>query len=389
MTDNFCGYPFFHLSVGQSSELKACCVAKHFDLKIADVTDLNQWWQSDPAYNQLRQDHINNVQNSICKTCWQQEAKGFTSMRNRINEQLPKQLDIKNPIVKNIEITGGRLCNLACKMCSRASSNQIERENRPWEKNWPALKELNWLDDPKEQEKLLKLLCLPSLTSIYFTGGEPQLMTCYQDLLEKLATKKDLATMTVHFNTNATVFNKMFWDLIKQFNLRQIDLSIDAVGTAYESIRYGSTWPKVLKNILDINEYLPAENKITIICLTTVLQLSNVDQAVALEEFFTKIKTQQYVEYKFTLLPVTNFAEWELVSIPKEILQNEYDKIKNLSGVVIDEFKKYISVAIENNQFTKDYAAMALEKELYFKKQFGVDLWDRRPDWKEIYQKFN
>jgi pyruvate-formate lyase-activating enzyme len=385
MTDNFCNYPFQHLSIGQNAELRPCCVAKAFKETVHDVSDLSRWWQDHGPYNELRHAHRRNEKHSACETCWQQEAAGFKSMRYFVTTE-QRRVDPVNFKLENIEITGGRLCNLACKMCSPSSSNQIEREQRPWI-NYKPPGPINWLDDEAEQDRLVELLLTPTLRSIYFTGGEPQLMPCYQQLLEKWSAKRDLGQVNIHFNTNATVFNEAFWKQVRKFWIRQVDLSIDAVGDSYEQIRLGATWNKTRENALRIRDYMLQDDRPNIIYLTIVTQLSNADQGVALQEFFEELSSEKrsQAEYKVMLLPVTGNPEWSWSNVHPNILRVERAKLEDSQGAVIDKFKADLDTAIANNHFHAAHARKVIEKESYFQSKFDRCLWDLHPDWKQLY----
>lgn len=386
MTDNFCNYPFQHLSIGQNAELRACCVAKSFKETIHDVSDLSRWWRDHGPYNELRQAHRKNEKHPTCETCWQQEAAGFKSMRYFVTAE-QRRADPVNFELVNIEITGGRLCNLACKMCSPGSSNQIEREQRPWA-NYKPPGPVNWLDDEREQDRLVELLLTPSLRSIYFTGGEPQLMPCYQRLLEKWSAKRDLGQVNIHFNTNSTVFNEAFWQQVRKFWIRQVDLSIDATGAAYEQIRIGASWSKTRENALRIRDYMLQDDRPNIIYLTIVTQLSNVDQGIALQQFFDELSTEKrsQAEYKVMVLPVTGNPEWSWINVHPDILREERAKLEELQGAVINKFKADLDTSIANNQFHGSHARRALDKEAYFQSKFGRCLWDLHPTWKNLYE---
>ena len=387
MNNNFCPWPFSHLSITSNSRLKACCVAKPFNISIHEIDDLKQWWKTYTPYQELRQHFIDDKQHPMCNTCWKQESVGFTSMRNRLNTNPTNTVDFDNFYIKDVEITGGRLCNLNCRMCGSHSSNQIEKEKRPWEPTYQLHEKINWLDDPIEQEKILKLLSLPTVKNIYFTGGEPQLMPCYQELLEKLSSIRNLNEMTVHFNTNATVFNEDFWKLIKLFKKRQIDLSIDSTDSGYETIRYGNTtWNKTRENVFRIRDYLAEPTNITELHICTTGQLANLDAGTALQNLMNEVKTIPNVNYYFILLPVVGYPEWEWQNIPKEILVNELEALGDKTGKIIFEYRAVLKNAINNNSFDKKYIEPLFAKEEYFKNKFGVCIWDRRPDWFKIYQ---
>ena len=121
MNPNFCSYPFNHLSIGQTSSLRPCCVGTPFRKDVEYIPDLVSWWQNSPQYKEIRDSHRRGEQHPACTTCWQQEAVGNNSMRQRVTG--PEDTDEEKLV--HVEITGGRLCNLTCRMCSPMNSNQI------------------------------------------------------------------------------------------------------------------------------------------------------------------------------------------------------------------------------------------------------------------------
>jgi sulfatase maturation enzyme AslB (radical SAM superfamily) len=386
MTKNFCNYPFRHLSIGATSEVRACCVAEPFPVKIQEIKDLNEWWANYADYREMRDSFKQDLQHTNCKTCWRQESAGSVSLRNRF---AIKEVSTETYGIEEVEFTGGRLCNLACRMCFGFTSSLIEKEKRPWDGSIERdLGPVNWLDDTIEQDKILKLLCTPTLKKIYFTGGEPQLIPSYQTVIGQLAERRDLSKLNVHFNSNCTVFNEYFWDKIRRFNYRQVDMSIDAVDTAYDLIRYNGSWDKTYESVFRIRDYMSkVDHGFTRIYLTIVGQLGNVDQATALQELFDSLSavTNLNIGYDAILIPVTLTPEWEWQNVPVDILKNELNKLDNLSGTVINLFKKDLENAIVNNCYTKEMTKQVMIKEKYFKNQFGKCLWDRKPEWFEIY----
>jgi pyruvate-formate lyase-activating enzyme len=378
---NFCSYPFQHLSIGQNSDLRACCVAKPFPVRIQEVDDLSSWWRDHAPYNEIRAAHRRDEQHPACSTCWNQESAGFTSMRNLVTRPIA---DTENFHLTNIEITGGRLCNLACRMCSKYSSNQIDRESRPWDHGRTS-GPTNWLDDEREQDKLLEILMTPSLQSIYFTGGEPQIMPCYQQLLSKWADRRDLGSMAMHLNTNCTVYNSEFWSLINRFYHKQIDFSLDATGDIYEIIRY-SEFDKARANMLRIRDFLSEKGK-NVMSLTIVTQLANVDQGMELQALYDQLTSQirPLLSYQVLLLPVTGNPEWSWNNLPLEILTAARDKLHG-DGEVIQQYRSYLAAAIANNGFNTQHARTVLDKESWFRENKDRCLWDVRQDWYEIYK---
>ena len=210
-------------------------------------------------------------------------------------------------------------------------------------------------------------------------------MPCYQELLDKWATRRNLGQLSMHTNTNCTVFNVQFWNSVKRFHSRQIDFSIDATGDAYERIRYTS-WDKIQTNMLKIRDYLSDSGR-NIFCLNIVAQLANLDQGIELQALYDELcsASSPRVQYQALILPVTNFPEWSWHNIPLDILQPALSRLEGHRGTVIDSYRTGLELAIQTNKFNYQHAERVLYKERWFEQQQKPSLWDTNSAWKEIY----
>ena len=372
----YCDYPHEHLCIDSMEQLHACCVSAQFPDSVSTVNDITDWWYTNKNVKRLREDLDSGVQNSMCSNCWKAESIGQNSMRtDRADGNTTPTL------LRTLEITAGRTCNLACRMCTPWQSNQISSYNRPWfEDNPTALQHIkdnkvyNWMDEPDAYRKVLNLIKHNPIEHIYFTGGEPQLIKSYQKLLEDI--DKNIG---IHFNTNATVCNEQFFKVLDQCENVQVDFSVDAVGPVYDLIRVGGTYEQVKNNILDIITRLNGQFR-----LVTVAQLANLDQGQMLQHLFDTMGIEKHIE-RFQLLPVNDHPEWRWENLPIELLQQEYDKIEYMAGEVIKEYKIYIKNAIKNNQHSKQYSSKVLSKEEYFKREQKINLFDLNPQLKKFF----
>jgi len=396
---NYCVYPFRHISINVLGYFQACCVdTEGFQTRVQDVEDIYEWWETNQESKNLRQDFLTDQKPSRCRNCWQQEAQGLPSMRTKNLEHLSKKLT--SPQLFDVEITGGRLCNLACKMCGPTPSTLIAKESRPWNNsnNHPKFKDsYNWLDDSVQQEKVVELLSRPECRVLYFTGGEPQIMPCYQELLNKWSTVDDLSKKKIHFNTNSTVFNQDFWSQVAKFGDKIVDLSIDGVGDAYDYLRLGGSWSKTQQAALQTANYISSIDQTSInwLSLVSVFQLGNIDQALPLQQFYELLNVDRHIDAKyftdFILLPVTDNPGYSAQQIPVPILEQEYAKIKDCSAdqIVLAKFKQFIESALEHNQFGPSSADDVLKKEKYFARVHNKSLFDRKPEWYRYYKPYD
>ena len=375
-SSTYCDYPHEHLCIDSMEQLHACCVATPFSDGLSDVNDVTDWWYTNKEYNKIRKDLDSGIKNDMCNGCWKTEDLGLTSMRldRADNKTVPT-------LLRTLEITAGRTCNLACRMCTPWQSNQIYKYDRPWFKdNNTALHHLakggllNWMDNPVAYHKVLKIFKNNPIEHVYFTGGEPQLIKSYQNMLEDI--DKNIG---VHFNTNATVYNEQFFESLDKFSNIQVDFSVDAVGPMYDLIRVGGSYEEVKKNILRIIKRIDGEFR-----LVTVAQLANVNQGQMLQHLYDTMCIDKHVE-KFQLLPVNDHPEWRWENLPIKLLQDEYDKIEYSNGEVIKEYKIYLKMAIENNTHSTEYASKVIAKEEYFKSEQKVNLFEVEPSLKRYF----
>jgi MoaA/NifB/PqqE/SkfB family radical SAM enzyme len=91
-----------------------------------------------------------------------------------------------------------------------------------------------------------------NLQYITFSGGEPLLDKSHAIMLKYLVNNNRSSQISLHYNTNGTVYAEnliLLWDKFKQVELT---FSIDNIDSKFEYERYGSTWETVIKNI---NQY--------------------------------------------------------------------------------------------------------------------------------------
>lgn len=212
------------------------------------------------------------IPQSFCSNCHKLENIGATSYRNVVNEGFKNEFSrikqtaasghLHNFTLPFLDIRFSNVCNFKCRICGSENSSawlQDERilngKNAPISESSHVVKLKNLKTDVINQlyEKL------PTVTNIYFAGGEPLLDENHYLLLEKLI-EIGRTDIIISYNTNLSVLKFRKWDLLqlwKQFEHVQVSASIDAIGPALEHSRKGANWSAIEKNLRLIKLFLP------------------------------------------------------------------------------------------------------------------------------------
>lgn len=128
----------------------------------------------------------------------------------------------------------GNTCNLRCAICgpnySSAWATELKITPAEFQNN------ITW-----------KTLDLTKLKYIHFNGGEPLLSKEHVEFLEAIPNKDQVH---INYNTNGTVLpTKRLLNLWGQFNLIQLDFSIDDIDERFNYQRYPANWDEIKKNL--------------------------------------------------------------------------------------------------------------------------------------------
>jgi radical SAM protein with 4Fe4S-binding SPASM domain len=381
-----CKAAFNDILLDSDGEILPCCYIERPNKQknIQNFSTIKDWFDNDSGIKDLRHNLSNGVKDTRCNHCWKSEAENKWTLRSA-HPFYSKQAE-----AKLLHITGGRLCNMACRMCAPELSSMINAENRPWQQSNNSA--YNWIDDPVQSKKIVEFVNSENINNIQLQGGEPQIMKGFVLILEGIDKSKK-SKIDLQVTTNASVFNEKFWQQAVKFNRVTAGISIDAVGSRYEIIRYHGKWNTVRENCERILEYIwehrinPGPNPA--LNLNIVTQLSNVDQGNEMNSFYQGL-VQKFngISSNYTLAHVYDndpINPWDLMNIPLEILKG-LANIKQDSKLA-EQWHSNIEFARKNNSYDAKHGKKVLAREKYFKQVHGKNLWDERPDWHEIYEK--
>lgn len=241
---SFCAKAFLHQHVDVLGKNRLCCHNDKLDLK--NNQDYNH-----QNYKDIRKDMLEGISISTCIKCYDKEQRKEVSPRiayNKESENLFKEelelnltLDNINPIDYDLRLRN--LCNLTCIMCgpnySSAWAIKTGKEQRHRINNF---KDFNINTNVKR---------------IYLAGGEPFLIKEYEYFLAKIKNKD----CEIIINTNLTIWNNAFINLVTKFNNVVFIVSMDGLNKFGEYIRNGMIWQKFLENLdklkkLNFNIYI-------------------------------------------------------------------------------------------------------------------------------------
>ena len=225
-----------------------CCQAAS-SIELVDSFDFN----TSPYLSKLRTQFSNGEQPTACSRCWEIEKIGQKSRRQSAVEFFNISTPDTEVVLEGLDHSATWACNLACIMCGPHNSSLWASQNNL------SKQELFQLGRQfQKSNNFLEKIDITQLKKLHFNGGEPMLNNDQTDLLLKLEEQDVLKNTFISYNTNGTVMpSKKIIELWSKARLVKLFFSIDAVGPAFEYIRWPGNWEQASKNILDMKSTLP------------------------------------------------------------------------------------------------------------------------------------
>lgn len=333
---NFCVAPFIQCTTHPSTTFSPCPYLGGTVWPATGDSILSRWQSS--GLEQLRQDFIDNKQNSICNRCWHEEANDKKSLRLRLfdpekatsdysfidpatyGQELVDKVNSRSYLAgpEVLTIKNGNVCNAKCRVCHPGDSSR-------WIEDSIKLKELtgkqyyvvnqsekNWTD-----EQLAEILSLaPGLKRLELFGGEPMYNKKVIKLLEQIVAQGDSRHIILYINTNGSVNIVEKIPCIKDFQEVEIGVSIDGIGEHFEYIRHGLAYDTIKNNIRAWQDYFAQHNVKYYIDSISTVEILNVF-------YLPEIK-----KAVMDILPLSPF--WNLLVEPAYLfIKNMPDSIKH------------------------------------------------------------
>ena len=353
--ESICVTPWINLEIRQQGDLSPCCVYKvdnYPNVKNVSVKDID--------YTDLRQQLLDGEQPIGCSRCWNNEKNNVKSKRLRDAYVYRDKIfnidynDTKTNKLVSLDIKTGQTCNLSCRICNPLYSSKWASEFSQNKESYPQFSSLKltkneWTDVNGSQTWKDLEEITSDLSYITFSGGEPLLDKTHYSMLQYFINKQRSSNISLHYNTNATIFASNLIPLWNCFKRVELSFSIDNTEKKFEYERYGVSWKTVVDTIEKYKEL--TETVLNFNVFSTITTLNILDTYTLFQ--FCK-------EYK---LPVS----FQLLERPKQLniclfnkKQKKYitDKLLNIQDNEFQEIIKPIIDSLNSSNMSIDTTNM-------------------------------
>ena len=233
--------------------------------------------------NTIRENLKNGKQDPHCNYCWSQENVGRRSKRMIDNEHrahLGRDIE-----VQALDLNMGTTCNIKCRTCGPDNSSQ-------WNKEFLALHDgygtkakgvlefkqyfrqfnKSFEDDSAIWDDMHNHM--PRIRYIDMYGGEPMLMKKQWKLLKHAVKLGYSKNISLHYNTNGTLWDEEKFNILNEFNHISMDFSLDGIYNRFEFMRHPAKWEPVIKNFNTLKDISKTNTKFDISIAHTVSSLN-------------------------------------------------------------------------------------------------------------------
>lgn len=308
---SFCAYPFVQISTIPAGFFRPCCYYTKMlqaptgrNFSVATDT-IEKVWNSE-SLRMIRRKMLSGEALHQCRQCYQEEASGSTSMRQRSLQDWGDHEGLAKAIIEAeandyqlsslpyfLELKPGNLCNLKCRMCNQFDSSSVANELKTLANKYSHLISLkdprlfdketfevdftvdqmpNWSAIPEFWAEIASFI--PYIETLSFAGGEPTLLPEVFSLLKACVDSGHSKRIRVFLSSNFTYLSNDLIEVSTQFNPFEFIASIDGTGSVQEYIRFPSKWNVVAENFLLVKERVK-EGRVKLLVNLT-LQMYNV-----------------------------------------------------------------------------------------------------------------
>jgi sulfatase maturation enzyme AslB (radical SAM superfamily) len=262
-----------------------------------------------------------------CKVCWDAEDAGFVSKRQRDNETFKMFPHRNNDDLFFLELNLGNTCNLACRICHVSASSRWRNFHHVTEPNvteeqldeYVAKFSKSFTDDSIVWDELGKIL--PKVRTVDIYGGEPMLMKKQWEILEMCVEKGYAKNQQMSFNTNGTIINDRYVQILSSFEQCRIGFSLDGVGKRFNYLRYYADWDSVKSNVSSWKEKTKNSTNQIFFEVCSTISVLNVLYVFEIVDYVTENDLTLYVAF------VHNPKHLHIGYIPNDIKLIIIDKL--------------------------------------------------------------
>lgn len=340
--------PWVHLAVNTTGNFRVCCNSTPGDNFILDENNkpynisrskIDDVWNSE-VYKRIRKEMLRGKRPKMCVRCFREEDAGLRSARNNFNKAWMRHInkdvlkrDRQSTLnIKYFDLRLGNLCNSKCRMCNPYSSVSWCDDWKSINSEFPVseirrLKNIKWFKDVNIFNVLNN--DLKNLREIYFTGGEPTLVTTHFELLEMYIKSGRAKNIRLKYNLNLTNLPDKLIDCWKYFKEVKINCSMDGYDKLNEYIRYPSDWYQIDHNFRKIINLKGINLKLGI---HVTVQIYNI---FGLTELFDYLKN-------FKIFPYLNILNHPEILNVRVLSKEQKEKAGNNIKVWFKKNRRYI-----------------------------------------------
>lgn len=245
MSNFYCVAPWRGLHVNPRGDVKTCCAGDPNMLGNLNEQSIETILHG-PVMQEIRQSIRQGQPHAYCYNCVQAERYGRSERdwHNNVSPEFdPKTAGDTEHQPTLIDVRWNITCNLSCNYCGdKCSSKWAGLKGIPFKSG--ARPYYEQVCDYLEQHK-------SSIREVALVGGEPLLLPENERLLDVIP-KDCIVTLITNMSVDLTK-NKIF-DKLAQRNKVGWSMSFDNIGSQFEYVRHGGSWPLLVENIYKIKE---------------------------------------------------------------------------------------------------------------------------------------
>lgn len=346
--DTICIVPWTQLDIGPIGNVRPCCeyssVFRNDDgSKITlDNSSISEIWNGN-HFRDLRRSFIAGEKPKNCSQCWQIEDMGEVSRRQNENNRYEKYFDRisteVSPTPVHIDIKFGNLCNLKCRICSSINSNAWVTEEIALYGKADSNTTSAWIEPESPIWNDLEQM-IPTLETLYLSGGEPLLLKHHWKFLDKCFEMQRSDQIEIRYITNGTISvtdtQLETWSKFKKIRLL---VSIDDIEERFEYQRYPAKWNTVKENLLKFKEIQNIE--IGIVCSVSIFNVYYLPELI--KECYSLGIPQSDIYMNFVRKPVEFDASLLTISQKQMII----DHLQQCDDALVTQVISYLKTSSE------------------------------------------
>ena len=244
-----CSLPWVGVYVETNGLVKNCAIIKE-SLGNLHESSLTECLHGN-VNSQIKQDMLDKISHPRCNVCHNVENLAGNKAFNKSNRSWYKKYGVDdmslydnttNFNLRVLDLRWRNTCNQACVYCGPDLSSRWAQE----------LEDHRWTieDSVLHESKRYIFDRLDQIKHVYLAGGEPLLMKENQELLAKLITINP--DVEIRVNTNLSTLDTEVFRLLKNFNNVKWTVSVDAIESQYDYIRWHGNWDQFFKNLKEL-----------------------------------------------------------------------------------------------------------------------------------------